>query len=79
VSELLVAGLWLICLALAPTMLLTMGPLAGLIATVVASGIWIVVGPRPLPGLIPGLMAMAVIMSNAGCAIHCVRLLLAHL
>lgn len=67
--------LWLTCLALAPTLLLTVGPLAGLIAAPIASGMWIVAGLRPLPGSVPGIMAITVFLSNAVHAIGCVYLL----
>lgn len=58
-------ALWLACLATPPTLTLTLGPLAGLIAALVSIAAWIVAGPRPFPGLLPGLMAVTVLLANA--------------
>ncbi|MCB9706333.1 MAG: hypothetical protein H6711_31095 [Myxococcales bacterium] len=69
-------ALWLACLVAAPAVTGTLGPGAGLAAAIVASALWIVAGPRPLPGLLPGLMALSLLLINAGHAVHCAHALL---
>ncbi len=56
-----------VCAASGFVGLLAVGPLAGIGGAVGGGLLYAKIGPRPIPGLLPGLLAMVVVMF-AGCA-----------
>ena len=53
----------LACLA-GPALAVGRWPLFGVVAAICACAVWARVGPRPLPGLLPGLLASGVLVCN---------------
>ncbi len=64
--------LLLVCLAGPVVAIRLGGPQAGIASAIVAMAVWVALGPRPLPGLLPGLLAIAVFVGNVGLILWCV-------
>lgn len=70
--------LWLVCL-LAPWLVFhSFGPVWGLGSAVAAFGLYAWLGPRPIPGFLPGLMSIWILFSSFGCSGLCLIVIVKH-
>ena len=65
-------SLFLACTAGPLAVALLLGPTVGLLAADGAIALWIGFGPRPFPGLLPGVLSIVVILQNAAVIVYCV-------
>ena len=72
-------GLSLVCAGIPPLGLYLWGPSAGLVAAALAFGGYAWLGPRPIPGLLPGLLAMNVLVFSLSVFVASVLSLVARL
>jgi hypothetical protein len=59
-SPLAVVGLFAAC-AFLPLVLCAVGPVPGVVGVAASALGWRVLGPRPVPGLVPGLLTLGVL------------------
>lgn len=62
-------GLFVVCASVGYIALYTLGPVAGLIGALVGLGLYLLVGPRPMPGFLPGILAMWILAASLGAII----------
>jgi len=67
--------LWGLCVVASPVLRGFLGPAAGLATAVTTTALWIRFGPRPMPGLLQGTMAMGLLSTNVLQAAYCIYLL----
>lgn len=70
--------LWLVCL-LAPWLVFHyFDPVWGLGSAVAAFGLYAWLGPRPIPGFLPGLLSMGILLGSFACSGMCLIVITKH-
>lgn len=62
-------GLFVVCVSAAPLGLVLLGPIWGVFAVVLAFALWYIVGPPPMPGFVPGILGLTVLLINTASVI----------
>jgi phosphate/sulfate permease len=62
-------GLFSVCALLGFVMLALFGPVAGIIGAIAGLGIYAWLGPRPMPGFLPGILALWMLAASLGAII----------